>query len=134
VFVLEGVVVSPEAGNEINPGMVDVFEALRDRFELWLVSTSSAQQTAEIVSINSLSRWFEDGTIHLATENGEDHLAFLQSLVEAGVINPGHSLWIDHHPKRTMIAVRHGIDAGIFIDSRRLYRDLWLWDIVPLQE
>jgi hypothetical protein len=111
--------------------MAKLLDALQHRFELWLVSHHPSQQTAGIIAKNSLSRWFEDGSVYFLHEHVVSHQAVLQSLVEAEVIIPGKSLWIDHHPVRTMAAVRQGIDASIFVDSKRLYRDLWLWGIVP---
>ena len=134
VFLMEGVVISPSPLHQIQPGMVNVLDALHHHFDLWLVSTSPPQRVADIISRNSLSRWFEDGTVYSRPEHIVDHQLMMQSLVNAGVIIPGTSLWIDHHPVRTMLAVRQGIDASIFVDSDRLYRDLWLWGIVTLDK
>lgn len=130
VFLLEGVVVSPSSVHQIKPGMAEVLDALHHRLELWLVSSSLSQQVAAVISKNSLDRWFEDEAIYSLPEYISGHQALLQSLVEAGVIIPGKSLWIDHHPVRTMLAVRQGIDASVFVDSKRLYRDLGLWGII----
>lgn len=132
VFLLEGVVVSPAPEEKIQPGMADVFDELHDRFELWLVSYSAPEQVAAIISKNSLAKWFKGGAVYSLPEDVVGHESMLQAMGEAGVIIPGKSLWIDHHPIRTMLAVRQGIDAGIFVDGRRLYRDLWLWGMVPL--
>lgn len=132
VFLLEGVVISPDPAQQIEPGMTKVLDALHRRFELWLVSKYPSQQAADIIAKNSLTRWFENGAVYLLPEHIVDHEAVLQSLVEAEVIIPGKSIWVDHHPVRTMVAVRQGIDASIFVDGKRLYRDLGLWGIVPL--
>lgn len=134
VFWLDGVVVSPESGHQIQPGMAGMLDALHDRFELWLVSNYPAQQTTAVFSSNLLSQWFEEKAIYSLPDPAMDNQKILHSLVEEGVIIPGHSLWVDHHPKRTMLALRQGIDASIFVDSKRFYRDLWLWGIVPLAE
>jgi hypothetical protein len=82
------------------------------------------------MSRNSLSQWFEDGAVYSLPGYIVDHQAMLQWLVEAGAIIPGKSLWIDNHPVRTMLAVRQGIDASVFVDAERLYRDLELWGII----
>lgn len=134
VFWLEGVIVSPGTVYQIQPGMAKVLDALHHRFELWLVSNYPPQQVAAIISENSLSQWFEDGSVYSLPDYIVDHQAMLQSLVEAGVIIPGKSLWIDPHPIRTMLAIRQGIDATVFVDSERLYRDLGLWGIVSLDK
>lgn len=134
VFWLEGVAVSPNSVHQIQPGMAKVLDALHHRFELWLISNYPSQQAAAVILKSSLSQWFEDEAVYSLPELIVGHQAILQSLVEAGVIIPGKSLWIDHHPVRTMLAVRQGIDASIFVDSERLYRDLGLWGIVSLDK
>jgi hypothetical protein len=53
-------------------------------------------------------------------------------LVRDKIILPGHTLWIDHDPHRAMTAIRLGLDAALFEDAARLYRDLGLWGLVPL--
>ena len=134
VFLLEGVVTSPDDVYQIQPGITKVLDALYHRFELWMVAKFPSQPVIELISKNSLAHWFEDGAVYSLPERNMGHMAMLQSLVEAGAIIPGKSLWIDCHPVRTMLAVRHGIDATIFVDSHRLYRDLWLWGMVPLDK
>ena len=41
-------------------------------------------------------------------------------------IQAGNSMWVDSDPFRTSIAIRHGIDAIIYVDERRLRRELRL--------
>lgn len=134
VFLLEGVVVSPDPDQIIQPGMARVLDDLHHRLELWLVTNYAHEQLAAIISKNSLAKWFENDAVFLIPEHTVDNETILQSMVEAGVIIPGRSLWIDHHPIRTMLAIRHGIDSSIFVDGDRLYRDLWLWGIVSLDK
>ena len=113
--------------------MHHVFDDLPDHYELWLVSTLSPQKVAKLISKNSLSKWFDDENVYFLPEHVADHQLLLISLVEEGVIYPGKSLWIDHHPIRTMLAVRQEIDASIFVDAERLHRDLELWGIISLE-
>jgi hypothetical protein len=61
-----------------------------------------------------------------------DHRAMLRELLGTGILNASTTLFIDHHPRRCMEAVKLGIHAGIFEDAVRLYRDLGLWGLVPL--
>ena len=56
----------------------------------------------------------------------------LDTLIAHRVISPGHTLWVDHHSPRTSEALRKGVDAAIFVDARRLRRDLALWLLMPL--
>jgi hypothetical protein len=132
VFWLEGVVVSPNSAHQIQPGMAKVLDALHHRFELWLISNYPSRQVSAVISDNSLSQWFEDGAVYSLPEHIVGHPESLGSLVEAGVLIPGKSLLVDNHPIRTMLAVRQGIDASVFVDSERLYRDLVLWGIISL--
>ena len=62
----------------------------------------------------------------------DDHRAMLRELLAQGILNASTTLFIDHHPRRCMEAVKLGIHAGIFEDALRLYRDLGLWGLVPL--
>lgn len=130
VFWLDGVVVSGTPECQLQPGMAQVLDELKDRFELWLVSDYSARHTTAVISQNGLSSWFDNGAVYVLPDDSASHQVLLQSLVAIRVITPGSSLWIDDHPARTMVAVRQGIDASIFVDARRLRRDLWLWGIV----
>ncbi len=130
VFWLDGAVVSTTPDQQLLPGMADLLDAVQHRFELWLVSNYPPQQTAVIIEKNGLSTWFADTAVYALSEQPADHQALLQRLVDAGVITPASSLWIDPDPVRTMLAIRQGIDAGIFVDSARLYRDFGLWGFV----
>jgi hypothetical protein len=62
----------------------------------------------------------------------ETHGSFIAGLRAAGVLDDTTTLYVDHHPRRCMAAVRSGVPAGIFEDAARLYRDLGLWGLVPL--
>jgi hypothetical protein len=114
--------------------MAKVLDELNHRFELWLVSNYAHEQVSAIILNNSLAQWFENNAVYSIPKPIKDNEAILQSLVDAEVIIPGKSLWIDHHPIRTMLAIRSGIDSSIFVDGDRLYRDLWLWGMVPLDK
>jgi hypothetical protein len=59
------------------------------------------------------------------------YTGLFERLVAAGAIIPGHTMWVDFHSRRTSEALSKGIDAAIFVDARRLRRDLGLWGLVP---
>jgi hypothetical protein len=130
VFWLNGALVSNDAGRRLLPGMAGLLDELAPGYELWLVSCYPARQTAAVISENALSRWFGRERDYVLPDDVVNHGGILSLMVTAGVVQPGKSLWIDDHPVRTMLAIRQGIDAGIFVDARRLRRDLWLWGIV----
>lgn len=50
----------------------------------------------------------------------------LSRLMEIHEIHAGNCLWVDGDPLRTSAAIRLGIDAIIFVDERRLRRELKL--------
>ncbi len=47
-----------------------------------------------------------------------------ERLIAEGMIEPGTSIWVDAYPPRTSAAIRRGIDAIIYVDERRLRREL----------
>ena len=55
----------------------------------------------------------------------------LDALIASGLVMPGHTLWVDYHWPRTSEALRKGVDTAIFVDARRLRRDLALWRLMP---
>lgn len=118
----------------ILPGMWKVLLALRDEFELVLVSDYPDGWLEYLLQDIDQPYWFKDQNTFFLPElkPPDQQRRMLQTLVEAGAIISGSSLWIDHHPKRTMNAIRMGIYAGIFVSGDRLYRDLWLWSMVDL--
>jgi hypothetical protein len=130
VFWLDGALVAKAPDGRIQPGLAGVLDELIHRFELWLVSDYPAEPTAAVIAENGLSRWFDDESVFLLPQGMADQQQILDALVTAGVIVPGESLLIDNHPTRTLLAVRQGIDASIFVDARRFRRDLVLWRIV----
>jgi hypothetical protein len=68
-------------------------------------------------------------TAELAAGEGYDHL--FGEAVRRGALDPGASLLIDHHSRRTTAALRQGIDTAIYVDAPRLRRDLALWALPP---
>ena len=76
VFLLEGVVVSPDPDVKIQPEMTGVLNKLYHRFELWLVSNCDPEQVAAIISKNSLAQWFNDGAVYSLPEQIGSHDAW----------------------------------------------------------
>lgn len=56
----------------------------------------------------------------------------LDGLVVRRVIEKDRTVWVDWHPRQAMTAIRRGLDAALFEDAARLYRDLGLWGLVAL--
>jgi len=54
-------------------------------------------------------------------------------LLEGAGIEPAETLVIDADPRRCLCLARTIPYVGVFVDAGRLYRDLGLWGILPLE-
>lgn len=54
-------------------------------------------------------------------------------LIEGAGIEPAKTLVIDAAPRRCLRLARTIPYVGVFVDAERLYRDLGLWGILPLE-
>jgi hypothetical protein len=118
------------------PGMPGVIGDLAADYELALVSDYPRRWLLPAMQRGGLSRWFADETVFCVSEHAVsgEYPELFETLVTSKVIIPGSSLWVDHNPSRTSVAIRQGIDASVFVDADRLYRDLGLWGLVPLEQ
>ena len=63
----------------------------------------------------------------------DDLQGVFDGLQAKGYLNQGASLWVDAHPFRTSAAIRQGIDAIIYVNERRLRRELNLRKLLPAE-
>jgi len=124
VFCVEGVLLAQD-GSPV-PDMPALLAELAPILELRAVAGNESRRAALSAYRDSLS------PEHVTAADFTDPPALFEALVRDGVILPGQSIWIDHDPHRAMLAIRRGLDAALFEDGPRLYRDLGLWDLVPL--
>lgn len=54
----------------------------------------------------------------------------LQKMYAEGPLWRGKTLLVDADPARNRLAIRMGLDVAVFVDARRLRRDLALWGLV----
>jgi beta-phosphoglucomutase-like phosphatase (HAD superfamily) len=115
------------------PGMPALVEEMSHRFELWLVSDYPRTWADDILRRSGLSTWFTaDDVLILAEPTAPAaYPALFAMLISAGVVCPGSSLWIDSNPLRTSSAMRAGVDALIFVDAARTYREFGMQRLVP---
>jgi len=115
------------------PGMLPLIKELSERVDLGLVSDYPGKWVTPIIKRTGLSVYFPGGVDQVIGElrPGLDYTVLFRLLIERNVLKPGSSMWVDHNSLRCMAAIRQGIDAGIFVDARRLYRDLGLWGLMP---
>lgn len=111
-------------------GMPEVIAGLAERNALSLASDYPRRWLAPALERAGLARWFGDEQIWIVAEwGGFGH--GLGAWIEAGLIAPGRTLWVDHHSLRTSAALRRGVDAAVFVHARQFYRDLGLWGLAP---
>ena len=112
------------------PGMPELVRELARNYEVFLVSDYPRQWLQP--ALQRIGFIQQSASIFFVSKLGtsDEYADLVEMLVESSVIVPGSSLWVDQNPARTAVAIRRGIDASIFVDARRLYRDLGLWGLV----
>ena len=122
----------PEAAAPL-PGMPALIEEMARGFELRLVADFPRIWAEDILRRSGLSSWFAPGDVLVLPEQAAPpaYPALFGLLVSAGVVCPGSSLWIDSNPLRTSSAMRAGVDALIFVDAARTYREFGMQRLVP---
>lgn len=115
------------------PGMLPLIKELSEGLDLGLVSDYPDKWITPIIMRTGLGAYFPRGADQVIGEvwTKPDYIGLFRFLIEQNVLKPGSSMWVDHNSLRCMAAIRQGIDVGIFVDARRLYRDLGLWGLVP---
>ena len=119
--------------NELSPqpGMPSLLSDPMLTCEMRLVSAYPAVWLLPALARSGLAHCFLADEISYVADLG-GFARVLDALIAAGVAMPGHTLWVDYHSPRTSEALRKGVDAAIFVDARRLRRDLALWRLMPL--
>jgi hypothetical protein len=116
---------SPQPGMQsllTDPTLVCEMHLTSDYPAVWLLPALARSGLAGVFSAAEIS--------YVADLGG--FAGLFDNLIAHRLISPGHTLWIDYHSPRTSAALRQGVDAAIFVDARRLRRDLALWRLMPL--
>ncbi|NPV87617.1 MAG: hypothetical protein HPY45_16590 [Anaerolineae bacterium] len=128
--LLEGILRTVHADEDT----LQVADALRKRgYTLYLVSEYPPEWLEQIAShVAALRLLFSSNRLVFTSSlKLKDIYGDIFSVLRSnGQIVPGKTLWIDAHPWRTSAAIRRGIDAIIYVDSRRLRRELALRQLV----
>lgn len=121
-----------ESAPQVEPGMLDLLEELCGNYDLKLVSDYPREWLIPILRRTGFRRWFVADNMFFLAEHSHvlEGERLFPELMAAAVLFPGKSLWVDYISSRTSSAIRRGIDAAIFVDARRLRRDLSLWGLV----
>jgi hypothetical protein len=118
------------------PGTLPLIKDLSERVKLGLVSDYPGNWIRPILERTGLSVYFPNGPDLVVGDLGpdSDNATLFSALIDRNILTPGRSMWADHNSLRCMAAIRQGVDAGIFVDAQRFYRDLGLWSLVPFSK
>lgn len=118
------------------PDTLLLIKDLSERVNLGLVSDYPNEWIRPILDRTGLSVYFPNGPDLVVGDLGpdSDNATLFSALIERNILTPGSSMWVDRNSLRCMAAIRQGVDAGIFVDARRFYRDLGLWSLVPFSK
>ncbi len=117
---------------EVDAGAVSTAYELQQTSQVYLFSDYPHPWLEEIAPRFQLFDLFSPHqVIYPAEAEAELHLrddiqGVFDGLQAKGYLDQGASLWVDAHPFRTSAAIRRGIDAIIYVDERRLRRELKL--------
>ena len=115
-----------------NDAMRPILDILSKEFELVLLSDYPAAWGDPIIPSASFANYF-DQIVYMAQAGPySDYDAVFAHLIGNNTMRPGSTVLVDWHSLRTRSALNAGLDAAIFVDTARFYRDLGLWGIVPL--
>jgi FMN phosphatase YigB (HAD superfamily) len=116
------------------PGIMDILNELHGKNVLFLFSQYPPEIYAPLGSRFGLELLIPRKNVSFASEMSLQNMttAIIEKLcLEQGLI-PGRSLWVDSDSHRTSAAIREGVDAIIYVDSRRLRREIALRGLLPL--
>ncbi len=119
---------------ELIDGILEVLEELKKQYSLFLFSQYSPELLNGIFSRLNLGDTFLEKNILFACETGLPDLkaCLFEKIISDQWITPGRSIWVDSDPHRTSASIRAGIDTIIFLDSKRLRREIALRGLLPL--
>ena len=119
---------------KIIEGILEVLKELKKHYSLFLFSQYSPEFLDGLSSRLNLTGVFMDSNILYACKTGLPNLTacLFEKIISDQWITPGKSVWIDSDPHRTSASIRAGIDTIIFLDSKRLRREIALRGLLPL--
>lgn len=120
----------------LHADILRVVDALIGRYDVRLLANLPPYWLDGLMGRLDLAARFDADRIAVAVDYHPRDLSadLLSRLVDAGIIVPGRTLLVDDDPLRAETAIRAGLDAALFVDARRLYRDFGLWGLVPLRQ
>ncbi len=111
---------------EVNAGVLSVADDLSQNSQCILLSDYPPDWLAVLDHRSGICTHFNRVITLQGTGCADDRATVLQHLYAAGELEAGSSLLVDANPFRTALAIRRGVDAIIYVDERRLRRELKL--------
>ena len=108
----------------LNSGALSVVDALGRNNEVILFSDFPKPWLTKISQIGCLIDHFQQVIYSQEINCNNLREDVFDRLMATHEIQAGNSLWVDSDPFRTSIAIRRSIDSIIYVDKRRLLREL----------
>ena len=107
---------------------------LKGKYSLFLFSQYSPEFLDLLSPRIQLNDVFPERNIKYSCSIGAVDLRidFYKKIIAEKWIIPGKSVWIDADPHRTSASIRSGIDTIIFVEPKRLRREIALRGLLPL--
>jgi hypothetical protein len=113
-------------GIEVDAGALSVADELRRNSQVILLSDYPPEWLAALDHRSGVFAHFDRVLPLQGMGCEDDRAAIFSRLCKADELSAGTSLLVDANPFRTTLAIRQGVDAIIYVDERRLHRELWL--------
>jgi hypothetical protein len=115
-------------------GIIDILKELKEQYSLFLYSQYPPDDLLDVFSRLKAEDIFSESRILYSQKIGlsDNKSNLFNKLISDESITPGTSIWIDSNPRRTSASIRAGIDSIIFVDSKRLRREIALRGLLPL--
>lgn len=111
---------------EVDSGALLVADDLRQNSQCILLSNYPPEWLAALDQRTGVCAHFDRVLPLQGMGCEDDRAAVFSRLYTAGELAAGTSLLVDANPFRTTMAIRRGVDAIIYVDERRLRRELRL--------
>ena len=114
-------------------GIIAVLKELRNGNSLSLFSQLPRGLFTALSARSGLNELFSDSDIYFTSEMNLENTTtdVVNHLMAGKCLIPGKSVLVDADSRRTSAAIRAGMDAIIFVDARRLRREIALRGLLP---
>ena len=115
-------------------GILSILNELKEDYTLHGFSHFPPDILDKLLLKFGLDTMFDKDNIIYSAEYTESILndSLFKRLIDENWIQPHKTVWIDAQPKRTSQAIRFDISSIIFVDARRLRREIALRGLLPL--